>query len=43
MLDLGTTRALNEVDVLNLDCIFAQLPGPEPAGEMVAVVAAGVD
>lgn len=42
MLDLGTTHALNEVDVLDLDCISARLPGPEPAGEMVAVVAAGV-
>lgn len=43
MLDLGTTRALNEVDVLGLDCISGRLPGPEPAGEMVAVAAAGVD
>lgn len=43
MLDLGKTRALNEVDVIHLDYKFARLPEPEPAGEMVAVVAAGVD
>lgn len=43
MLGLDTMHALNEVDVLGLDCISARLPGPEPAGEMVAVVAAGVD
>lgn len=43
MLGLDMTHALNEVDVLGLDCISARLPGAEPAGEMVAVVAAGVD
>lgn len=43
MLDLGTTRALSEVDVLNPDCTSARLLGPEPAGETVAVVAAGGD